>query len=288
MGSRLFDKGREAIAGAINLSTDAIRAMLVKLDGTATDTAVKAITGATNASPIVVTSNSHGFAAGDIVSIRGVLGNLAANGTYKVANPLTNTFELQTIDGQNTTGSGVYSSGGCAIDLTLADFRDDVDACLVGTVSGAFTTKTITNGVFDADDPTFTAVPNGTTSHAALVYRDVGTAATDNLISYHDGTHTVIVAAAAAGAATSIAVEPLEGDIASGTALVFSNGVTATLSAPATAGARSLSVSALASGIGAGHQADAPHNTTPNFPISGNGGNITLGISAGANKLFKI
>lgn len=47
-------------------------------------------------------------------------------------------------------------------------------------------TKTVTNGVFDAADVTFTAVA-GTVSYEALViYKDTGSAATDNLIAYID------------------------------------------------------------------------------------------------------
>src|SRR5262249_26844427 len=42
----------------------------------------KAITGATNASPIVVTSNGHGLTNGETVRISGVGGNTAANGFW--------------------------------------------------------------------------------------------------------------------------------------------------------------------------------------------------------------
>jgi hypothetical protein len=71
-----------------------------------------AITGATNATPIVVTSNSHGLTDGDFVYIDGVIGNYSANGIFKIANKTTNTFELQTVAGSNVAGNGTYSSGG--------------------------------------------------------------------------------------------------------------------------------------------------------------------------------
>lgn len=65
------------------------------------------VTGATNASPIVVTSASHGLATGDRVTITGVLGNTNANGTFIVTRVSADTFSL---DG--SSGSGAYTSGG--------------------------------------------------------------------------------------------------------------------------------------------------------------------------------
>lgn len=53
-----------------------------------------AITGATNATPIVVTAASHGLSDDDRVTIRGVLGNTNANGRFQVDNVAANTFEL--------------------------------------------------------------------------------------------------------------------------------------------------------------------------------------------------
>lgn len=53
-----------------------------------------AITDATNASPIVVTSAAHGLSDDDIVVVNGVGGNTAANGRWIVDNKTTNTFEL--------------------------------------------------------------------------------------------------------------------------------------------------------------------------------------------------
>lgn len=67
----------------------------------------RAVTTATNATPIVVTSNSHGFNNGDVVTIRDVLGNTNANGIWTVANKTTNTFELA-----GSVGNAAYTSGG--------------------------------------------------------------------------------------------------------------------------------------------------------------------------------
>src|ERR1039457_6585763 len=52
------------------------------------------ITGATNATPIVVTAANHGFLDGERVTITGVTGNTAANGTWTVRGTTTNTFLL--------------------------------------------------------------------------------------------------------------------------------------------------------------------------------------------------
>ena len=81
---------------------------------TGTSAAVeKAITGATAANPVVITSNGHGLANGTKVSIRGVIGMVELNieTAYTVASTATNTFELTGING---TGFTAYGSGGVA------------------------------------------------------------------------------------------------------------------------------------------------------------------------------
>jgi hypothetical protein len=65
------------------------------------------ITGATNASPIVVTSAAHGLTTGARVTITGVGGNTAANTTAVVTEINANTFSLDGV-----AGNGAYTSGG--------------------------------------------------------------------------------------------------------------------------------------------------------------------------------
>lgn len=65
------------------------------------------ITGATNASPIVITSASHGLSTGVVLTISGVGGNTAANGTFVITKVDANTFSLN-----SSTGNGAYTSGG--------------------------------------------------------------------------------------------------------------------------------------------------------------------------------
>jgi hypothetical protein len=69
---------------------------------------VQPITGATNASPISVTTASpHGLASNAIVTIIGVLGNIGANGTWPITVTSPTTFTLT-----GSTGTGTYTSGG--------------------------------------------------------------------------------------------------------------------------------------------------------------------------------
>jgi hypothetical protein len=58
---------------------------------------------------------------------------------------------------------------------------------LTGTVGTAqtLTTKTITNGLFDADNVTFTAV-SGASVEALVIYIDTGVAGTSRLVAYID------------------------------------------------------------------------------------------------------
>jgi hypothetical protein len=70
------------------------------------------ITDATNASPIVITSASHGLLDGDMCTISGVTGNTAANGDWMADAVAANTFALLDLAGANSTGNGAYVSGG--------------------------------------------------------------------------------------------------------------------------------------------------------------------------------
>ncbi len=75
----------------------------------------KTITGITQASPGIVTSNSHGFSNGDKVKIRNTTGMSEVNNkTYYVASSSTNTFALTDSTGANinTSGFSAYVSGG--------------------------------------------------------------------------------------------------------------------------------------------------------------------------------
>lgn len=288
MSTRLFEKGRQGFADKqIDWNTDTIRAMNLNL--TTADTHVKAITGATNASPIVLTITSHGWTNGDIIVVGLVGGNLAANGTWKIANQATNTVELTTLkDGLNSSGSGTYTSGGYAINLTAVTALDQINGGRVADGSGTditLTTPTLVDGTLDADD-----VPNTNltgTVHALVLYRFTSNDAGSLPAVFIDGKMLVTAAADAASSATTIWVEKLTGNIPNGTAIVFSNGITATLTAQANAGSRSLTVSALGSAIAAGHQADVASSSS-GLPFTASGNNVTHVFDNGASKIIRI
>lgn len=65
------------------------------------------ITGATNASPVVITSANHGLSTGQQVTVAGVGGNTNANGTFTVTAIDANSFSLN-----GSTGNSAYTSGG--------------------------------------------------------------------------------------------------------------------------------------------------------------------------------
>lgn len=63
------------------------------------------------------------------------------------------------------------------------DFLDDVSG-VVGTAQTIANT-TVTNGLFDGDNVTFTAV-SGNSVEALIIYIDTGSAATSRLVAYID------------------------------------------------------------------------------------------------------
>lgn len=68
------------------------------------------ITGATNATPIVITSVGHGLIDGMTVTVADVEGNTAANGTWAITVVTADTFSLDT-----SVGNGAYTTGGTAV-----------------------------------------------------------------------------------------------------------------------------------------------------------------------------
>jgi hypothetical protein len=80
--------------------------------------AAKTITGLTASNPGVFTSVSHGFSVGDWIYIDGIAGITQFNGLTWIVNstPTGNTFTVTNLFGTvvNTTGYGVYTTGGTA------------------------------------------------------------------------------------------------------------------------------------------------------------------------------
>jgi hypothetical protein len=82
--------------------------------------------------------------------------------------------------------------------LATDEFYSSVSAAVVGTPQ-TLGSKTVTAGVADAADPTFTAV-TGASCEALVIYKDTGSSATSPLIAYID-------------TATNLPVTPNGGDI---------------------------------------------------------------------------
>jgi len=111
-----------------------VKEAVVRIDGYAN--AAKVITAATQANPVVVTSNGHDLLDGDEVTIAGVVGMTELNGnTYLVNNKAANTWELQTLAGVNVDGTGytAYVSDGTADKTKSTVVTGDVEAEPDGT-----------------------------------------------------------------------------------------------------------------------------------------------------------
>lgn len=84
--------------------------------------AAASITGASNASPIVITAEGHGYNSGDSININGVAGNTAANGTWTITRLNADTFSL---DG--STGNGAFTAwtatSGAAVPTSVRNLR---------------------------------------------------------------------------------------------------------------------------------------------------------------------
>lgn len=290
MADKLYTLGINGFLAATNdWDTNTHSAAL--LDLTVSEVGNRLIASSTNATPIVITTAvAHGFTTGDIVSITGHTTNTAANGIWAITAASGSVFSLtDPITAANVVGNGVGGATGRAVNLgpsASGDNWDDIDACLIGAKVN-LTSPTATAGVADAADVTFTAV-TGNPVQALAIFRDTGTPTTSTLVAYIDGRQIVTCAANAASSSTTIAVERLRGGIPNGTVLAFSNGASATLSALANAGDRTITVTSTAALISAGNRADAPV-TGAGLPVTPNGGNITITWdNTAATKIFAL
>lgn len=102
-----------------------------------------AVTSSTDATPIVVTATSHGYAVGDIVQIFGHTTNIAANGIFQLTAVTTNTFTLgDRYSAANVagSGSGAGSSGLVVKTPKIVLAKDFRYAVLTVITSGTATT----------------------------------------------------------------------------------------------------------------------------------------------------
>lgn len=84
------------------------------LNGTVGNALSGAVTGASNTTPIVITSVGHGLFTGNTVTVAGVLGAVDANGTWFITRLTADTFSLN-----SSAAGGVYTSGGTWVTTAL-------------------------------------------------------------------------------------------------------------------------------------------------------------------------
>lgn len=87
--------------------------------------------------------------------------------------------------GANTIKVYLIDTADYTVNLATDDFADDIAGAAKVATSGALANKTVTNGVADADDITFTTV-SGDPSEALVIWQDTGNQATSRLIAYID------------------------------------------------------------------------------------------------------
>jgi hypothetical protein len=290
MSHMFFPKGKALAVGlecgSGSVPSGTLKIAALRLDGTLTDTYVQAVTNVTGSNPQSITSAIGAtVTTGDKVVVLGVVGRIGANGSWRATNVDGTHFIPTTMAGQVAKGTGTYTSGGCAINITKAQYFADIDGCVVGTPV-ALTGSTFTNGVLDAADPTVN-VPAGVVS-GYVVYLDTGNAATSPLIYFSDGRMLLQIGRTEAASATQISVPALEGPLESGVGMDFTGSGTAqiiTTSASVSAGQfAAITVNALSSSASRGDQADVPW-TNSVFPLTmgGGGGNLVITLDPGTN-----
>lgn len=290
MAFNLFDKGGEDLGtGTIVLGTTGLTMRAATRSNTSTNNL--AIASSTNASPIVITCSGTvpaGWAVGHKVVVRGHTTNTAANGTWIISAITTGasgTVTLQTVAPQggtqlNSTGNGVGGATGNIINLSVASTLSALPAAVSGTSDQTLSGVTDTLRVVNCTSPV--AFP--TVAASAVIDEFYVAATSGNAIFFYDGKMQVRVVTSAS-ASTTLAVEPLPFGIANGTALVFSNGVTATLSAAANPGDTALTVNSVT--IAKGHTADAPI-TGVGLPYTNGSSAQTVNFAVDSTyKLFK-
>jgi hypothetical protein len=80
----------------------------------------------------------------------------------------------------DTNGGTPYT-----VSISTHQFLSSVPSAARIATTGALTTKTVTAGVADSDDPTFGNV-TGISGEAVVIYKDTGTDTTSPLIAYID------------------------------------------------------------------------------------------------------
>lgn len=89
------------------------------------------------------------------------------------------------IDLTSNTIKGALVKNTYTQNLSTDEFLSDIASYVLNTAQ-TLGSKSVTGGVFDAADITFTAVTSGDTTEAVVLYKDTGSSATSPLIAYID------------------------------------------------------------------------------------------------------
>lgn len=85
----------------------------------------------------------------------------------------------------DTIRAALVDTGLYTVNLATDQFLSDIAGGARVATSGALSTKTVTAGVADADDITFSGV-TGASCEAVVIFKDTSNAATSRLIAYID------------------------------------------------------------------------------------------------------
>ncbi len=162
----LFEKGREGFLGNFDWSANKYKAILVDMNDAGPAAGAWVITGVTNTvNPTITTSVAHGLNVGQKVAIFGVGGAVGVNGIFDVATvPTTTTFTVTL-----ASAPGVYTSGGFIANLSLTFLSEFVPLAGRVATSAALNGKTITSGVADANDVSWSSVAGDPTEAVIIV-----------------------------------------------------------------------------------------------------------------------
>lgn len=124
-----------------------------------------AIVGSTNTTPIQITATAHGLTNGQRVLVIGHTTNTNANGIYKVASALANSFTLvDEFTGAAIAGNGVGGAAGvvmAAPQVVNVEYHSDLDLQFDTTGSATLTAKVaISNGLPFSQKTATKSMPN--------------------------------------------------------------------------------------------------------------------------------